>query len=99
ARFERWTPGAELARADLKTGQQDGSRMPFEVAQGAAAGLADDVPLWHEYEYAAHGIRAMYWSNGLRALLADLVDLDDRSDEEIAAEDVGGEGLALIPAE
>jgi hypothetical protein len=98
ARFERWTPGAELARADLKTGRR-ASRMPFEVAEGAAAGLADDVPLWLEYEYAAHGIRAIYWSNGLRALLGELVDLDDRTDDEIAAEDVGGEGVALIPAE
>ena len=98
ARFERWAPGAEMARGDLKRGRQ-GSRMPFEVAEGAVAGLADDVPLWHEYEYAAYGIRAMYWSNGLRALLADLVDLDDRTDDEIAAEEVGGEGVALIPAE
>ncbi|MFE9335108.1 protein rep [Streptomyces sp. NPDC006925] len=98
ARFEKWTPGAELARADLKTGRR-AARMPFEVAEGAAAGLADDVPLWHEYEYAAHGIRAAYWSNGLRALLAELVELDDRTDEEIAAEEIGGDGVALIPAE
>jgi hypothetical protein len=98
ARFERWAPGDELARADMKRGRKD-SRAPFEVAEGAAAGLADDVQLWHEYEYAAHGIRAMYWSNGLRALLAALVELDERSDEEIAAEEVGGEGVALIPAE
>lgn len=97
-RFERWSPGDEMARADLKRGRR-ASRMPFEVAEGAAAGLADDVPLWHEYEYAAHGIRAMYWSNGLRKLLADLVELDERTDEEIAAEEIGGEGLALIPAE
>ncbi|MFD0449446.1 protein rep [Streptomyces indonesiensis] len=98
ARFERWAPGAELARADLKQGRR-ASRMPFEVAEGAAAGLADDVPLWREYEYAAHGIRAIYWSNGLRALLAELVELDDRTDDEIAAEEVGGTGVALIPAE
>ena len=98
ARFEKWAPGNELARADLKTGRK-ASRMPFEVAQGAADGLADDVPLWHEYEHATHGIRAMYWSNGMRAKLAELVDLDDRTDEEIAEEEIGGEGLALIPAE
>lgn len=98
ARFERWSPGDELARADLKRGRK-ASRMPFEVAEGAVAGLADDVPLWHEYEYAAHGIRAMYWSNGLRALLGELVELDDRTDEEIVADEVGGDGVALIPAE
>jgi hypothetical protein len=98
ARFERWAPGDEMARADMKRGRK-ASRMPFEVAEGAAAGVADDVKLWREYEYAAHGIRGMYWSNGLRALLAALVELDDRTDEEIAAEDVGGEGVALIPAE
>lgn len=97
ARFERWAPGGEMARADLKKGRQ-ASRMPFEVAEGAAAGLADDVPLWHEYEYAAYGIRAMYWSNGLRKLLGALVELDDRTDEEIAAEEVGGEGVAVIPS-
>jgi hypothetical protein len=34
--------------------------MPFEVAEGAATGLAEDVPLWPEYEYGAHGIRAIY---------------------------------------
>ena len=33
------------------------------------------------------------------SLLAELVDLDNRTDEEIAAEEVGGEGLAIIPAE
>lgn len=98
ARFETWAPGNELARMDMKRGRRT-SRMPFEVAEGAAAGLAEDVPLWHEYEYAAHGIRAMYWSNGLRKRLADLVELDERTDEEIAAEEIGGEGLALIPAE
>lgn len=98
ARFERWAPGDEMARADMKRGRKD-SRAPFEVAEGAAAGLAEDVPLWHEYEYAAHGIRAMYWSNGLRARLAVLVDLDERTDDEIAAEEVGGQGVALIPAE
>jgi hypothetical protein len=47
ARFERCTPGAELARADLKQGRKT-SRMPFEVAEGAATGLAEDVPLWPE---------------------------------------------------
>jgi hypothetical protein len=96
ARFTRL--GAEVARSDLKTGRK-GSRMPFEVAQGAADGLADDVPLWLEYEHGAFGVRAMYWSNGMRAKLAELVELDDRSDDEIAAEEVGGEPLALIPAE
>lgn len=97
ARFERWAPGAELTSAD-KAGRK-ASRMPFEVAAGAAAGLAEDVPLWHEYEHGAHGIRAIYWSNGLRALLGKLVQLDERTDEEIASEDVGGTGVALIPAE
>jgi hypothetical protein len=98
ARFEKWAPGAELARSDLKQGRR-ASRMPFEVAEGAAAGVADDVERWWEYEYAAHGIRALYWSNGLRKLLGSLVELDERTDDEIAAEEVGGEGVALIPAE
>jgi hypothetical protein len=90
--------GQELARSDLKTGRK-GSRMPFEVAEGAANGVADDVSLWHEYEDGAYGVRAMYWSNGMRAKLADVVDLDERSDEEIAAEEIGGETLAVIPTE
>jgi len=96
ARFSKL--GAELARGDLKQGRSNG-RMPFEVAQGAADGIAEDVPLWREYEYGAHGVRAMYWSNGMRAKLGALVELDDRTDEEVAAETVGGDPLAVIPAE
>nr|ADM21212.1 Rep [Expression shuttle vector pIMB4] len=97
ARFERWAPGAELTSAD-KAGRK-ASRMPFEVAAGAAAGLAEDVPLWQSTSTAPMGSGQSTGPTACGHCSASSCKLDERTDEEIASEDVGGTGVALIPAE
>jgi hypothetical protein len=81
-----WTAAQEMTRADVKAGRK-GHRMPLQIARGAADGDERDIELWREYEEAATGLRALYWSQGLRARLAALIELDDRDDATIAAED------------
>jgi len=84
-------PGAdevawEVTGAQGKKGRQNGSRGIWEVLNGVMAGDGDDLDLWHEYEEATRGKRALVWSRGLRSALG----LDDEaSDEDIAAEEVG----------
>jgi hypothetical protein len=88
------SPGNELARADLKTGHSS-HRTPFEILESFRwTGDAADLELWHEYERATKGHQAITWSKGLRRLLA----APQRTDEEIAAEEIGGEVLVLIDA-
>lgn len=83
----KWGAAQEMARADVKAGRK-GHRMPLEIARGAVAGDVDDIELWREYEQAATGIRALYWSNGLRKLLVSLgIELDDRQDAGVAADE------------
>ena len=48
--------------------------------------------LCREYERATRGHQRITWSKGLRKLLA----VDERTDEEIAAEEVGGDLVVLI---
>jgi hypothetical protein len=88
--------GHEIARADLKNGKGS-SRTPFQIlADFGTWGDAADLSLWHEYEQSTAGKSAIRWSRGLRQLL--LPDLVEQTDEEIAAEDVGGEDVcAFLP--
>jgi hypothetical protein len=84
--------GNELARADLKQGRS-GHRTPFEILEAFRwTGDAEDLALWHEYERATKGHQAITWSKGLRKLL----ETPERTDEEIAAEEIGGDVIALI---
>lgn len=91
----------EMARGDLKTSRHAGHRTHWQLladltTRRASAGewtLADDradsrdVRLWREWERATKGLRAMRWSKGLRRA----VGLDDeKTDEEIVAEEIGG---------
>ncbi|MFI2972744.1 protein rep, partial [Streptomyces sp. NPDC018584] len=89
--------GSELARGDLKAGRF-GTLAPFELLDyfGRTGDMAV-VPIWHEYEKGTFRRRAITWSRGLRAQL--LGDEAELSDEELAAEEVGGETWALMPAE
>jgi hypothetical protein len=84
--------GNEMTRADLKQGRA-GGRTPFEILDDFRwTGDDDDRVLWREYEWATKGRQAITWSKGLRQLLA----ITERTDEEIAAEEIGGEDLAVI---
>jgi hypothetical protein len=83
------SPGNELARSDLKSARS-GHRTPFEILGNIAdTGDLADLPLWNEYERATRGHQAITWSKGLRRLLLDVE--PERSDEELAAEEVGGD--------
>lgn len=90
----------ELADPDTKRGKH-GHRTPFEIlAAFVATADADDLDLWHAYEEAMTGQRALVWSRGMRDRLAELVELDDRTDAEIVEEEAEGMlPVALIPAE
>jgi hypothetical protein len=101
-----WSTAAEMTRLDIKVGR-DGHRTPFEIARTfidvedqEQADVERDRDLWLEYEDAAAGLRSLYWSNGLRARLAPLVELDARTDAQLAAaEDQKATPVAVILAE
>jgi len=81
----------ELARADLKLSRHPGHRTVWQVLDDAEqTGDCAALELWHEWERASSGMQAIRWSQGLRLL----VGLDrEATNEEIAAEEIGGETL------
>lgn len=96
-----WGVAQETVRTDLKQSQHPGHRTPWQILQSirdlrATSGEWSDVQekhdqkniaLWHEYEIAMTGARAVSFSKGLRAA----VGLDaEKSDEELALEGDGG---------
>lgn len=88
--------GNEVARGDMKTGRK-GGRTPFQILDDFRwTGNEADLRLWHEWETVTHGRRAIFWSDHLRALLLPDEDTEEATDDEIAAEEVGGEDVALI---
>lgn len=79
--------GFEMTHGATKTAKKLGSRPPFAVLDEAIQG--DDLALkwWRRYEKIQRGRRRLLWSYGLR----DLLELEaERTDEEIAAEELGG---------
>lgn len=94
----------EMARGDLKAARAGGSRTPFGILGSLVAlmledGTVDgshDWALWSEWEEASKGRRQQVWSRGLRDLLALG---EERSDEEIAADDLGGTDVVEIASE
>jgi hypothetical protein len=90
-----WTPAEEMTRGDLKTGRT-GSRTPFQIlADYCQTSDARDSGLWREYGRVTRSLAAVRWSRGLRAVMLDPTE-PARSDEELAAEGVGGNLLAAI---
>ncbi|MGB5758262.1 MAG: hypothetical protein WBM50_15205, partial [Acidimicrobiales bacterium] len=86
--------GYEMAMVDTKIGRGDDHRTPFAIAHDAAqTGDMADINLYREWVTASHRKRSITWSHGLR----DALDLGpEKSDEELAAEDVGSETVAEI---
>lgn len=83
--------GLEMMRSDLKTGR--GGRTPWEIlADFARTGDAADLALWHEYEQATRGRQSVSWSRGLKGALL----IEERTDEELAEEEVGGVDLVTF---
>lgn len=89
--------GHEMARGDMKSGKL-GTLAPFEMLEYLrVTGDMAVVPIWKEYEKGTFRRRAITWSRGLRAELLD--DEPELTDEEVAAEDIGGETWALLSGE
>ena len=53
--------GSELSRMDRESGKGEAR---FEIQARAMAGDGGAFTLWHEYEQATHGLRAMNYSKG-----------------------------------
>jgi hypothetical protein len=81
----------EVTRHDRKAARRHGVT-PFALAVDAANGEVDGFRLWREYEAATLGRHSIQWSRGLKAELG-VVEL---SDDELAAEDQGGEVVARL---
>jgi hypothetical protein len=89
----RGSIGLELTRHDLKAARRKG-RNPWAIlANVAATGDVEDLKLWQEYEQATFRRQALTWSKGLKARYA----IGERTDEEIAAEEIGGDVIATMP--
>jgi hypothetical protein len=70
------------------------------VKDGTSAETLDDSAkqLWEEYERASKGRRQMGWSQSLKELRAELTEGEsEKSDEDIAEEDLQGEDVAVLP--
>lgn len=81
----------EVARGDLKSARHYGHRSPWQIlADYGATRTARDRALWQEYERATRGVKALRWSNGLRAAVALGA---ERSDQQIVMEEIGGQVL------
>lgn len=98
---DSWNVGAEMMRGDLKSGRRALSRTPFDLA-ALAVGVYEDsdgvrqpaapekVALWHEYETATAGRKAMHLPKSLRLRYAV---------EEVADEDIPeAEGPTVVVA-
>jgi hypothetical protein len=87
-----WGAAQEMTRGDLKTARK-GSRVPFEIlADYQGNGDVEDLVLWREYIAATKRMTMIRWSRGLRELV--LPDAEELTDEEIAAQNVGGQLVA-----
>lgn len=97
------------ARWKKKRGAKSG-RTPWEILDDVIASTgnlrrlgskraitsanAADLGLWNEWEEAMQGMHMVEWSKGLK----DRVGVNDETDEQIAADDGGGEILAYLPS-
>jgi hypothetical protein len=85
-----------MTRGDLKTSRTY-SRTPFQIlADYYQTGDTRDRDLWHEYGRVTRSLAAVRWSRGLRVVMLGAVTDAERTDEELAAEDVGGDLVAAI---
>lgn len=75
------------ARAELRT------QPVWSILDDVMEGEAVAVRRWHEWERVSKGKRQVGWSKDLRSLLAVP---DERSDEDLAAEEIGTERDTLV---
>ena len=78
----------EMTSTQTKSSVRAGGLTPWEIGRAVMLGDADALDLWHEWETASKGKRALTYSRGLRAAAG----LDaEATDEEIAAAEIGSE--------
>lgn len=102
-----YSASMETARGDLKDAK-GGNRTPFGILRGLvevhATGslegreglpeVSSDERTWAEWEAGSKGRRQVAWTPGLRDEL--LPDVEEKTDEELAEEDHGGEEIGRI---
>lgn len=76
-----WTLAHEMSKGAVKRGR-NGSRTPTQLLIDSAYGDTEAGRLWVEYVRAFAGKQQLAYTPGLKALMG----LDDKTDEEIAAE-------------
>lgn len=87
-----WSPTAlawEVTSTQTKSkGMRASGATPWDLLNRVHDdGDADALDLWHEWEQASRGKRALTWSRGLRQAL--LSTADERSDDDIASAQIG----------
>ena len=76
----------EMTGSLTKKGRRKESRTPWQVLEDfGRTGDMDDLDVWHEFETASKGKRALVWSPGLK----DLIKVEDVKDETIAENELG----------
>lgn len=74
---------------------KSGNRTPFAILRDAlATGNADDLELWWVWEKVSAGRKQLTWSKALRAWAGMH---REKTDDEIAAKDRGGEPVLILP--
>lgn len=76
--------GLEIAAISSKEGR-NGSRTPWQIAEGAARGVGADIKLWRQYCEEMRGARQLTWSRGCRRFFGLGREL---SDDELASDGV-----------
>lgn len=88
----------EVTGGHAKEGRA-GGRTPFETLAEAVLGRADAIERWWEWERASRDRRQLTWSGG-RYDLRRLARLGrERTDEEIAEQELGGDDVLALDAE
>ena len=83
-------PGNELARADMKAARA-GHWVPFQLLDAAGDGESWALKLWHEFEKYTFRKQAITWSPELRRLQREWLGSEEKTDEELAEQEVGGQ--------
>lgn len=87
----------EVGNSTEKKGRRQGHLSTWQIAQEAVRGTGDKLmmAIWLEWLEESRGKRMLNWSRGLRAQVGIGAEL---TDEEVAAQEVGGDQVATIPA-
>ncbi len=86
--------GNEMARSDMKRGRHKTMAMFEFVEYFTQTGDARFISVWREYEKVTFRRRSITMSQGLRKLY--LGDEPEKTDEELAAQDRGGDLIARV---